>query len=74
MPTILIVEDQPDLAAGLKDNCEYDGYGALTAADELDDLDLCACAQRGFTPQRLFDDPAVELDGHAGGVQLQLMQ
>jgi DNA-binding response OmpR family regulator len=33
MPTILIVEDQPDLAAGLKDNCEYEGYEALTAAD-----------------------------------------
>jgi two-component system alkaline phosphatase synthesis response regulator PhoP len=33
MPTILIVEDQRDLAAGLKDNCEYEGYEALTAFD-----------------------------------------
>jgi two-component system alkaline phosphatase synthesis response regulator PhoP len=33
MPTILIVEDQRDLAAGLKDNCEYEGYEALNAFD-----------------------------------------
>lgn len=33
MSTILIVEDQPDLAAGLRDNCEYEGYETLTALD-----------------------------------------
>ena len=33
MPVILIVEDQPDLAAGLKDNCEYEGYETLVATD-----------------------------------------
>jgi DNA-binding response OmpR family regulator len=33
METILIIEDDPTLLRGLKDNFEYKGYSVLTAAD-----------------------------------------
>jgi DNA-binding response OmpR family regulator len=33
METILIVEDEPAMLRGLKDNFEFKGYGVLTAAD-----------------------------------------
>jgi DNA-binding response OmpR family regulator len=33
METILIVEDDPAMLRGLKDNFEFKGYGVLTAAD-----------------------------------------
>ncbi len=33
MPVILIVEDEPDMAIGLRDNCEFEGFRAVVAAD-----------------------------------------
>ena len=30
---ILIVEDEPDMVLGLKDNFEFEGYEVVTAAD-----------------------------------------
>ncbi len=33
MSKILIVEDEPDMALGLKDNFEFEGYEVLTASD-----------------------------------------
>ncbi len=33
MPKILIVEDEPGMVVGLRDNCEYEGYDVLVAAD-----------------------------------------
>ena len=33
MSKILIVEDEPDMVAGLKDNFEFEGYEVATAAD-----------------------------------------
>jgi two-component system alkaline phosphatase synthesis response regulator PhoP len=33
VPKILIVEDEPDMVLGLKDNFEFEGYEVLTAAD-----------------------------------------
>lgn len=33
MPTILIIEDEPDMILGLKDNFEYEGYEVLVAVD-----------------------------------------
>jgi DNA-binding response OmpR family regulator len=33
MPKILIVEDEPNMVAGLRDNFEYEGYGVITAPD-----------------------------------------
>lgn len=40
MATILIIEDQPDLALGLRDNCEYEGYETLVSADGDQGLDV----------------------------------
>lgn len=39
METILIVEDDPTMLRGLKDNFEYKGYSVVTAADGEDGLD-----------------------------------
>ena len=47
---------------------------ALPAAHELYDLDLCTGLQHGLLPAGLFYDPAVQFDGHPGGVQVQLAQ
>lgn len=33
MPTILIVEDEPDMATGLRDNLEFEGYDVRIARD-----------------------------------------
>jgi len=38
METILIIEDDPTLLRGLKDNFEFKGYSVLTAADGEDGL------------------------------------
>lgn len=37
---ILIVEDEPHMVAGLRDNFEYEGFQVLTASDGVDGLDL----------------------------------
>ncbi len=39
MATILIVEDEPKMVAGLRDNFEYEGYQVLTAHDGAEGLD-----------------------------------
>jgi len=39
MTKILIVEDEPNMVAGLRDNFEYEGYEVLTAADGVEGLD-----------------------------------
>lgn len=33
MPRVLIIEDEPDLVLGLRDNCEYEGYEVIVARD-----------------------------------------
>ncbi len=33
MPKILIVEDEPDMVMGLRDNFEFEGYEVITASD-----------------------------------------
>jgi DNA-binding response OmpR family regulator len=33
LPKILIIEDEPDMALGLRDNCEYEGYEVSVARD-----------------------------------------
>ena len=38
MAKILIVEDEPNMVAGLRDNFEYEGYEVLTAADGVEGL------------------------------------
>src|SRR5437868_12618074 len=36
---ILIVEDEPAMVAGLRDNFEYEGYDVISAADGVEGLD-----------------------------------
>jgi DNA-binding response OmpR family regulator len=38
MARILIVEDEPNMVAGLRDNFEYEGYEVLTAGDGVEGL------------------------------------
>jgi two-component system alkaline phosphatase synthesis response regulator PhoP len=37
---ILVVEDEPNMVAGLRDNFEFEGYEVLTARDGVEGLDL----------------------------------
>ena len=39
MIKILIVEDEPNMVAGLRDNFEYEGYEVITANDGLAGLE-----------------------------------
>ncbi len=39
MTKLLIVEDEPSMVAGLRDNFEYEGYEVLTAADGVSGLE-----------------------------------
>ena len=47
---------------------------ALSAANELHDLDLGSRTQSGLTPERLFDDLPIKLYGNALGVDFQLFE
>ena len=38
MTKILIVEDEPNMVSGLRDNFEYEGYEVITAGDGVDGL------------------------------------
>src|SRR5437867_13354631 len=38
MTRILIVEDEPNMVAGLRDNFEYEGYEVITAGDGAEGL------------------------------------
>lgn len=42
MHRVLIVEDEPDMVLGLKDNFEYEGYDVLVARDGKEGLDRAA--------------------------------
>jgi two-component system alkaline phosphatase synthesis response regulator PhoP len=37
---VLIIEDEPDMLAGLRDNLEFEGYEVVTAKDGLQALDV----------------------------------
>jgi DNA-binding response OmpR family regulator len=39
MTKILIVEDEPNMVSGLRDNCEFEGYEVITAADGVAGLE-----------------------------------
>jgi len=39
MPKILIVEDEPNMVAGLRDNFEFEGYSVITAPDGVAGLE-----------------------------------
>src|SRR5437660_7684231 len=38
-PRILIIEDEPAMVAGLRDNFEYEGYDVISAGDGVEGLD-----------------------------------
>jgi len=40
MPKILIVEDEPNMVSGLRDNFEFEGYQVITAGDGVAGLEL----------------------------------
>ena len=40
MPKVLVVEDEPDMILGLKDNLEFEGYDVAVASDGQEGLDL----------------------------------
>src|SRR5438445_11291617 len=42
---ILVVEDEPDMVLGLKDNFEFEGYEVLTAADGISALERARSAK-----------------------------
>jgi two-component system alkaline phosphatase synthesis response regulator PhoP len=37
--TILVIEDEPNMVNGLRDNFEYEGYNVLTAMDGVEGLE-----------------------------------
>ena len=39
---ILVIEDEPDMAMGLRDNLEFEGYSVVTAADGEEGLSLAS--------------------------------
>src|SRR5262249_14738834 len=43
LPKILIVEDEPGIVVGLKDNCEYEGFDVLVATNGEDGLRMALC-------------------------------
>src|SRR5262249_37304441 len=45
MSKILIVEDEPDMVLGLKDNFEFEGYEVLTASDGQAGLERARAAK-----------------------------
>ena len=49
---ILIIEDEPDMAMGLKDNLEFEGYEVITTASGEQGLELA----RGETPSCILLD------------------
>ena len=53
---ILIVEDEPNMVAGLRDNFEYEGFQVITALDGVEGLER---ALEGFSgPGRSRRDDA----------------
>ena len=45
MAKILVVEDEPDMVLGLKDNFEFEGYEVLTASDGITGLERARAAK-----------------------------
>src|SRR2546426_9848894 len=47
-PRILIVEDEPAMVAGLRDNFEYEGYDVITAEDGVAGLERALAGDPGL--------------------------
>src|SRR5260370_23439846 len=39
LPKLLIIEDEPEMVVALRDNCEFEGFDVLVAADGAEGLD-----------------------------------
>ena len=61
MEKILIIEDEPDMLMGLKDNLEFEGYTVCTARDGLEAL---ALAQKEKPELIVLDLMLPKMDGY----------
>ena len=55
MTRIVIIEDEPDLALGLRDNLEFEGHTvahAVNGEDGLRALEICLAAYRSAATHR----------------------
>ncbi len=59
--TILIVEDEPALLRGLKDNFEFEGYRVVTASDGEKAL---ACAEKASPDLIVLDIMLPKMNGY----------
>ena len=58
---ILIVEDEPNMVAGLRDNFEYEGYEVITATDGVAGLE---CALKSTPDLVILDVMMPDMDGY----------
>ncbi len=77
MPRIVIIEDEPELARGLRDNLEFEGYTVAHGATAADGLRLVADAPTDLV---LLDIMLPDLDGfevcrrlRAGGYRMPIL-
>ena len=61
MTKILIIEDEPNMVAGLRDNFEFEGYEVAAAYDGVEGLERAALS---FIPSSHSRD-ATEVEHHA---------
>jgi len=61
MEKILVVEDEPDMVMGLRDNLEYEGYTVVTAGDGVEGLEL---AQQEMPDLIILDLMLPKKDGY----------
>ena len=61
MEKILVVEDEPDMVMGLKDNLEYEGYVVVTARDGVEGIQL---AQKELPDLIILDLMLPKKDGY----------
>ncbi len=77
MPRVVIIEDEPELARGLRDNLEFEGYAVAHGATAADGLRLVADAPTDLV---LLDIMLPDLDGfevcrrlRAGGYRMPIL-
>ena len=61
MEKILVIEDEPDMVMGLKDNLEYEGYAVVTARDGVEGIQL---AQKELPDLIVLDLMLPKKDGY----------
>jgi len=61
MEKILVIEDEPDMVMGLKDNLEYEGYAVVAARDGVEGIQL---AQKELPDLIILDLMLPKKDGY----------